>query len=41
MFRGKNETAWILERLSLRLEKELKKDTREGRKLITDGEGDG
>jgi potassium channel subfamily K len=27
LFKGRNETAWILERLSLRLEEELKKDT--------------
>jgi len=27
LFRGKNETEWILERLSIRLEEELKKDT--------------
>jgi len=43
LFRGKNETAWIVERLSRRLEEELKKDTkgREEGKGITEDQDDG
>jgi potassium channel subfamily K len=40
LFRGKNETEWILERLSWRLEEELKRDTngRDEGKGITESE---
>jgi potassium channel subfamily K len=40
LFRGKNETEWILERLSLRLEEELKRDTKgrdEGKGITESG----